>query len=126
MLRFNKPKKMILNDFVLKINKRFAASNLVPKKPKYMKAPKKKVKGTNFNVNANSVIFGTHGLQAIESGRIKNRGLEFMRDILSKRIDKRSKFWLRVFPHWPVTKKDIGVFSNKFSKNSQKNFMKKI
>ncbi len=56
-------------------------------------------------VKGNNVDFGSYGLKAMEAGWIKDRHLEAVRVILARATRKTGKFWFRVFPDKPYTKK---------------------
>lgn len=49
--------------------------------------------------------FGTYGLKTIEVGWIKDREIEASRVVLARATRKVGKFWIRIFPDKPFTKK---------------------
>lgn len=76
---------------------------LAPKRQKYRKQfrgvwRKIAVKGNNLN-------FGNYGLKAIEAGWITDRQIEASRVALARATRKMGKFWIRIFPDKPYTKK---------------------
>lgn len=76
---------------------------LAPKRQKYRKQfrgiwRKVAVKGQNLS-------FGGFGLKAMATGWIKDRELESCRVILARATRKQGKFWFRVFPDKPYSKK---------------------
>lgn len=76
---------------------------LAPKRQKYRKTfrgiwRKIAVKGQNLS-------FGSYGLKAIKHGFIKDREIEACRVILARATRKSGKFWIRIFPDKPYTKK---------------------
>lgn len=76
---------------------------LAPKRQKYRKQfrgiyRKVAVKGQNL-------AFGGYGLKATASGMMKDREFEAVRVILARATRKQGKFWFRVFPDRPYTKK---------------------
>lgn len=76
---------------------------LAPKRQKYRKQfrgvwRKIAVKGNNLN-------FGSFGLKSLEAGWIKDRQIEAARLILARATRKTGKFWIRIFPDKPYTKK---------------------
>lgn len=76
---------------------------LSPKRQKYRKQfrgiwRKIAVKGQNMS-------FGSFGLKASTSGWIKDREIEACRVILARATRKVGKFWIRIFPDKPFTKK---------------------
>lgn len=56
------------------------------------------VKGEKLN-------FGTYGLKSIDTGWIKDREIEACRVVLARATKKLGKFWIRIFPDKPFTKK---------------------
>lgn len=74
-----------------------------PKRVKYRKAQRGKRRG--LAVAGSSVAFGEYGIKALESGWLKNTQLETTRVVLTRRLRRGGKLWIRVFPDKPVTKK---------------------
>jgi large subunit ribosomal protein L16 len=78
---------------------------LQPKKTKYKKAKKGKLKELEFKKN--KLQFGTIGLKAINSAIISARQIEASRQAMSRKIKKKGKIWIRIFPDLPITSKPI-------------------
>jgi large subunit ribosomal protein L16 len=76
---------------------------LLPKRVKYRKAMRGKVKGNE--TRGTDVAFGSFGLKALESGWITSRQIEAVRVTLSRTMKRDGKIWIRIFPDKPVTKK---------------------
>ena len=76
---------------------------LIPKRVKYRKAQRGRRKG--IAVSGSTVCFGEYGIKAIESAWLKNNQIETARIILTRRLRRGGKLWIRVFPDKPVTKK---------------------
>lgn len=76
---------------------------LMPKKTKYRKVQKGRVKG--ISKGAKTVMFGEYGLQAVEGVRMTAQQIEAVRVTISRHLKKVGKLFLRVFPDKPVTKK---------------------
>ena len=76
---------------------------LFPKRVKYRKSQKGKRKG--LAVSGSSVSFGEYGIKSLEPGWLKSSQLEIARVILTRRLRRGGKLWIRVFPDKPVTKK---------------------
>lgn len=76
---------------------------LQPKKSKYKK--NKKGKLSNLEFKSNRLVFGTVGLKAAESGTISARQLEAARQAISRKIKRKGKIWIRVFPDISITSK---------------------
>lgn len=76
---------------------------LQPKKIKYKKVRKKKLR--EFEYKSTRVKFGSIGLKAAEPGLLSATQIEAARQGILKKIKRKAKLWIRVFPHTPVTKK---------------------
>ena len=76
---------------------------LMPKRVKYRKVMRGRLKGKAWR--GNSVSFGTYGLQAVESHYITSRQIEAARRAMVRYIRRGGKIWIRVFPHKPWTKR---------------------
>jgi large subunit ribosomal protein L16 len=84
---------------------------LAPKKVKYRKwhtfrehPDKVGVASRNLNVS-----FGSHGLKAVEPGRLTSNQIESARKVISRTLGKTGRLWIRVFPDMPFTKKPAEV-----------------
>ena len=75
----------------------------MPKKTKYRKVQRGNMRGRSKG--ARTVLFGEYGLQAQEPHWVTARQIEAMRVSLSRRLKKVGKFFIRVFPDKPITKK---------------------
>jgi large subunit ribosomal protein L16 len=51
------------------------------------------------------VSFGEYGLKALEPGWITSNQIEAARIAVSRFISRTGKFWIRIFPDKPITKK---------------------
>ncbi|MCF7873256.1 MAG: 50S ribosomal protein L16 [Candidatus Omnitrophica bacterium] len=76
---------------------------LIPKRVKYRKAQRGKRRG--LAVAGSRVSFGEYGIKALESGWLKNTQIETTRVVLTRRLRRGGKLWIRVFPDKPITKK---------------------
>lgn len=76
---------------------------LHPKKTKYKKLKKGKLK--KFNHKNHVLKYGNVGLKIIESGRITSRQLESARRTINRKIKRKGKVWIRVYPNLPITSK---------------------
>lgn len=86
---------------------------LLPKKTKYRKVRKGKIKGPA--TSGNYVAFGDYGLQSMGTERITSRQIESARQAMTRYIKRGGKVWIRIFPHTPVTRKpqDVKMGSGK-------------
>ncbi len=76
---------------------------LAPKKVKYRKRMKGRLRGTAYR--GSSLAFGDYGLQATTRGWLSARELEAARVALTRHIKRGGRVWIRVFPDKQLTKK---------------------
>ncbi len=76
---------------------------LIPKRVKYRKTQRGRRKG--LAVAGSKVSFGEYGVKALEAGWLKNTQIETARIILTRRLRRGGKLWIRIFPDKPITKK---------------------
>ncbi len=76
---------------------------LSPKKVKYRKQQKGRMKGKAYR--GSTLSFGAYGLQAIECGRMTAQQIEAARVAMTRHVKRGAKIWIRVFPDKPITKK---------------------
>lgn len=74
---------------------------LMPKRVKYRKSQKGRVKGNA--TRGNYVSFGEFGLQTLEPGRISAQTIEAGRVVASQAVKGGGKLYIRIFPHKSVT-----------------------
>jgi large subunit ribosomal protein L16 len=80
---------------------------LQPKKRKYRKEFRGKNKGKALR--GGQVAFGDFGLKAITGGWVNSREIEAARKKITFVTKRIGKYWIRFFPHKPITKKAVGV-----------------
>jgi large subunit ribosomal protein L16 len=76
---------------------------LMPKRVKYRKAHRGRMKGKARR--GNQVSFGEFGLQALEPCWMTSRQIEAARRAIIRHVKRSGKLWIRVFPDKPVTVK---------------------
>ena len=76
---------------------------LLPKRTKYRKPPRGRMKGKAGRGNVLS--FGEFGLQALEPCWMTSRQIEAARRAIVRHVKRGGKLWIRVFPDKPVTAK---------------------
>ena len=76
---------------------------LSPKKVKYRKRQKGRMKGAAYR--GGKLTFGEFGLQAIECYRMTAHQIEAARVAMTRHVKRGGKVWIRVFPDIPFTKK---------------------
>ena len=80
---------------------------LSPKRTKYRKAFKGRIKGQAKG--GTTLAFGEYGLKALEPERVTARQIEAARRALTRHMKRSGQVWIRVFPDVPVTKKPLEV-----------------
>lgn len=80
---------------------------LSPKKTKYRKAFKGKVRG--ITKAGAEVSFGSFGLKALDPARITARQIEAARRAITRYVKRTGRMWIRIFPDLPVSKKPAEV-----------------
>ena len=80
---------------------------LQPKRTKFKKARKGKL--SNLEFKSTNLQFGEIGLKAAESGTLTARQIEAARQAITRKINRKGKLWIRVFPSIPVTVKPVEV-----------------
>jgi large subunit ribosomal protein L16 len=78
-------------------------SLLMPKRTKYRKAHRGRMKGVAQA--GNEVTFGDYGIQALEPAWITAEQIESCRTTIVRELERNSKVWIRIFPDKPITKK---------------------
>lgn len=77
---------------------------LSPKKVKYRKKQKGRMKGKAIS-KGGRLEFGDYGLQALECGFMSAHQIEAARIALTRHVKRGGKIWIRIFPDKPFTKK---------------------
>lgn len=78
---------------------------LIPKRVKYRKSQRGRMKGKASR--GYTISFGDYGLKALEPGWITQRQIEASRVALTRLMKRQGKVWIRIFPDKPVTKKPL-------------------
>lgn len=80
---------------------------LQPKKSKFRKMQKGRVKG--IAQRGHLIAFGTFALKSLESGWITSRQIEAARIAMTRAMKREGQVWIRIFPDKPITKKPAEV-----------------
>jgi len=56
-----------------------------------------------------TVVFGEFGLQSIARGWVSSKQIEAARKKITFMTKRDGKYWIRIFPHKPITSKPVGV-----------------
>ncbi|MFH1597474.1 MAG: 50S ribosomal protein L16 [Patescibacteria group bacterium] len=76
---------------------------LMPRKVKYRKSFRAKVKGKA--TSGNYLSFGSFGLKAVNGGWVTARQIEAARRAMTRFIKRGGKSWIRIFPDRAVSSK---------------------
>jgi large subunit ribosomal protein L16 len=80
---------------------------LQPKRTKYRKQQKGKIKG--IAQRGHSLAFGSFAIKSLDEGFITSRQLEAARVALTRFMKREGKVWIRIFPDKPLTRKPAEV-----------------
>lgn len=80
---------------------------LSPKKVKYRKSQKSRIKG--FANRGTTVDFGTFGIKSLEPNFITSRQIEAARIAINRYMKREGKLWIRIFPDKPISQKPAEV-----------------
>ena len=80
---------------------------LQPKRTKYRKQQKGKMKGNAHR--GHQLAFGSFGIKSLEEGWITGRQIEAARQAVTRKMKREGQIWIRIFPDKPVTKKPAEV-----------------
>ncbi len=80
---------------------------LQPKKTKYRKQQKGKMKGNAQR--GHQLAFGSFGIKTMEQSWITGRQIEAARQAVTRYMKREGQIWIRIFPDKPVTKKPAEV-----------------
>lgn len=80
---------------------------LSPKKTKYRKAHKGRIRGKA--TSGATLAFGAFGMKTTMAERITARQIEAARRVISRHLKRQGRLWIRIFPDVPVSKKPLEV-----------------
>ncbi len=75
---------------------------LLPKRTKFRRQHRGRLKGVS---NANTVVFGEYGIQALEPVWLTSRQIEATRRTLTRYVRNNGKIWIRICPDKPITER---------------------
>lgn len=78
---------------------------LLPKKQKFRKIFRTRSALKGYAERGNRLSFGTYGLKALSSCELSSRQIESARRAITHHVKRGGKIWIRIFPHYPLTKK---------------------
>lgn len=74
---------------------------LIPKKTKYKKTHRGRLKGKALRNNI--LYYGDYGIQTLEPAWISSKQIEAIRRTISKYTKRTGKLWIKIFPDKPIT-----------------------
>ena len=80
---------------------------LQPKRTKYRKQQKGKIKG--LAQRGSTISFGSYALKSLDEGFITSRQIEAARIAMTRYMKREGKVWIRLFPDKPITAKPLEV-----------------
>ena len=80
---------------------------LLPKRTKYRKLQKGRVKGNASR--GHEIAFGSFAMMVLEPAFLTSRQIEAARQAITRRMKREGKIWIRIFPDKPMTKKPAEV-----------------
>lgn len=90
---------------------------LQPKKTKYRKQQKGRMKG--IAQKGNQLAFGSFGIKALEAKWITQKQIEAARQAITRYMKREGQIWIRIFPDKPITKKPLEVRMGKGKGNPE-------
>jgi large subunit ribosomal protein L16 len=80
---------------------------LQPKKTKYRKQQKGRMKGNAHR--GHELAFGSFGIKTMEEAWLTGRQIEAARQAVTRHMKREGQIWINIFPDKPVTKKPAEV-----------------
>jgi large subunit ribosomal protein L16 len=90
---------------------------LFPKKVKHRKwqTARRNPKFMGNATRGTRIENGTFGLKAVTQARVNSNQIESARKVLTREVGKLGKYWIRIFPDRPITRKaaEVGMGKGK-------------
>ena len=80
---------------------------LQPKKTKYRKMQKQRMKGNAHR--GHQISFGSFAIKTMEEYWMTGRQIEAARQAITRYMKREGQLWIRIFPDKPITKKPAEV-----------------
>ena len=90
---------------------------LMPKRVKHRKVQRGSRKGKAKS--GARLSFGEYGIKSMDRGWIKSTQIEACRVAINRRMKRRGRLWIRIFPDKPITQKPIEVRMGKGKGNPE-------
>lgn len=96
---------------------------LQPKKTKYRKQQKGKMKGNTKR--GDQLAYGSFGIKSMEENWLTGRQIEAARQAITRKMKREGQLWIKIFPDKPLTKKPAEVRMGK-GKGSPELFVARV
>jgi large subunit ribosomal protein L16 len=90
---------------------------LLPKRTKFRKTQKGRIKGVAQR--GNEISFGIYGLKSMDTHLITNKQIESARVAVTRFMKREGKVWIRIFPDKVITRKPLEVRMGKGKGNPE-------
>jgi large subunit ribosomal protein L16 len=90
---------------------------LAPKKQKFRKAHKGRV--VSHAKAGTMLAFGSYGLKSLDGLRVTARQIEAARRAAVRQMKRQGRFWIKIFPDLPISKKPAEVRMGKGKGNPE-------
>ena len=90
---------------------------LQPKKTKYRKAQKGRMKGNSGR--GHRLSNGMYGIKSLDSNFLTSRQIEAARIAATRYMKREGQLWIKIFPDKPITKKPLEVRMGKGKGNPE-------
>jgi len=90
---------------------------LAPKKTKYRKCFKGRIRGVA--VRGSQIAFGDFAIKSLDPARITARQIEAARRVITRKLKRAGRVWIKIFPSLPVSKKPVEVRMGKGKGNPE-------
>ncbi len=90
---------------------------LLPKRTKYRKPQKGRLKGTA--TRGTEIAFGTFAIKSLDTCKITNKQIEAARVAVTRFMKREGKVWIRIFPDKAITRKPLEVRMGKGKGNPE-------
>lgn len=78
---------------------------LQPRKLKHRKFQVKRLLKKSLSASSGELTHGSAGIKALETKLISSKQISAVISELKRNLGKKGRYWLKIFPHFPKTKK---------------------
>jgi len=76
-----------------------------PRFRKFKKCQKMRVRAVSFSKGGSQFLLGNSALKSLKAKRIFPKQIEAARRVITRKLKKKARLWIRVFADIPITKK---------------------